>query len=260
MWGHTGQPQPWIRPPPTCGLASPHASSIRSGPRAFLPCAGALRERRLRHRGTPPRRGRSRRRPRQRPGASSPFPRSRAITGKLDLRVVYPPDGATIVARDSTFIFGSLGTGDAQLTVNGIDVPVLPNGAWLGWLPLPPRDNPRWSLVAARGTDTVRVTRRLVLPPGRPALSESGALAVDSATLRPGTREARLGTDLVRVALRAPRTAAVDWVAADGSRRPLRPPRQPRRRFVDVGHRRRGPAPRRPRGASWSRAVPTPSL
>ncbi len=158
------------------------------------------------------------------PLAFPPVPR---VTGKFDLRVVYPPDGATIVARDSTFIFGSLGTGDAQLTVNGVNVPVLPNGAWLGWLPLPPRDNPRWSLVAARGSDTVRVTRRLVLPPARPMLSESGPLAVDSASLRPGTREARLATDFVRVALRAPRSATVDWIAADGTRRALRPPANP---------------------------------
>lgn len=159
--------------------------------------------------------------------AAPTFPPIARVTGKLDLRVVYPPDGATIVARDSTFIFGSTGTGDARLTINGIDVTVLPNGAWLGWLPLPPRDRPQWNLVASRGSDTVRVSRRLALPTPRPALTESGPLVVDSASLRPGAREARLSTDLVRLALRAPRSANVTWVAADGTRRGLRPPANP---------------------------------
>ncbi len=59
-------------------------------------------------------------------GRAPSFPPLAPVTGSLVLRVVYPPDGATIAARDSTFIFGSVGSGDARLTINGIDVPVLP--------------------------------------------------------------------------------------------------------------------------------------
>ena len=149
------------------------------------------------------------------------FPPATPVRGAVSLRVVYPPDGATIVARDSTFIFGSVGTGDARLAINGIDVPVLPNGAWLGWLPLPPRDRPTWSLVATHGADTARLVRRMVFPAARPALPDDGPLRVDTASLRPGTREARLAGDLVRVSIRAPRNASVEWIAADGSRRSL---------------------------------------
>lgn len=59
------------------------------------------------------------------------------VDGPLDIRVVYPPAGARISVRDSTFIFGSTGTGDATLTINGATVPVSRNGAWLAFLPVP---------------------------------------------------------------------------------------------------------------------------
>lgn len=153
-----------------------------------------------------------------RPPAFPPMPR---VVGKLDLRVVYPPDRATIFARDSTFLFGSTGSGEARLAINGVDVPVHPNGSWLAWLPLPPRERAQWELVATQGADTVRLLRRLVLPAPRRVLSDSAPLVVDSASLRPMGREARRGSDLVRVAVRAPRNAAVHFVAADGSRRAL---------------------------------------
>jgi N-acetylmuramoyl-L-alanine amidase len=153
----------------------------------------------------------------ERPPTFPPIPRA---TGPLALRVVYPPDGATIVARDSTFIFGSVGTGDARLTINGLDVPVLPNGAWLGWLPLP-ADRATWSLVATRGADTLRLTRRLVLAPVRPVLGEDGPLRVDSSSVRPVAGEERLAGERIALRVRAPRNATVTWIAADGRRRAL---------------------------------------
>lgn len=156
------------------------------------------------------------------PAAPPRFPPIAPVTGPLVLRVVYPPDGATIVARDSTFIFGSVGSGDAHLTINGADVAVLPNGAWLGWLPLPPRDNPAWSLVATRGADTARLVRRMTFPTARPPLATDGPLRVDSSSLRPLPREGRLSADRVRISLRAPANASLRWIAADGSAHPLR--------------------------------------
>src|SRR5687768_14998237 len=59
------------------------------------------------------------------------------VDGPLDVRVVYPPAGARISVRDSTFIFGSTGTGDATLTINGATVEVARNGAFLAFLPVP---------------------------------------------------------------------------------------------------------------------------
>lgn len=153
-------------------------------------------------------------------GPPPSFPPIAPVVGPLALRVVYPPDGATIVARDSTVIFGSTGTGDARLRINGIDVPVLPNGAWLGWLPLP-ADRSTWSLVATRGADTARLVRRLVMPAPRPVLADDGPLRVDSASVRPAAGEARLTSERMRVTVRAPRSATVTWVGPEGTRRPL---------------------------------------
>jgi len=66
------------------------------------------------------------------PGAADPgvgLPPVPAADGPLDVRVVSPSPNQT-VPRDSTFVFGSVGSGRATLTVNGAPVQVAPNGAW----------------------------------------------------------------------------------------------------------------------------------
>lgn len=153
--------------------------------------------------------------------AAPHFPPMARATGPLALRVVYPPDGATIVARDSTFIFGSVGNGDARLTINGATVPVLPNGAWLAWLPLPSRENPTWSLEATTGSDTARLVRRMRFPPARPPLADTGEIALDGSALSPTRGEAWRSDDRVRVAIRAPANTIVRFVAADGRTYPM---------------------------------------
>ena len=59
------------------------------------------------------------------------------VTGPTRIVVQYPAEGATIEARDSTFLLGSVGTGDATFSINGRPVKVWPNGAWLAWVPIP---------------------------------------------------------------------------------------------------------------------------
>jgi N-acetylmuramoyl-L-alanine amidase len=66
--------------------------------------------------------------------AALPIP---SVTGPTHIVVQYPAEDATIDARDSTFLLGSAGTGDATLSINGQPVKVWPNGAWLAWVPLP---------------------------------------------------------------------------------------------------------------------------
>jgi len=63
------------------------------------------------------------------------------VTGPARIVVQYPAEGATIEARDSSFLLGSVGTGDATLSINGRPTKVWPNGAWLAWIPLPPPDS-----------------------------------------------------------------------------------------------------------------------
>ena len=72
--------------------------------------------------------------------------------GAPRIYLAYPPSGAVKPNADSTFIFGSVGNGDAQLTVNGIQVPVAPNGAFLTYLPVPEDDTYRFVAEAAGQT------------------------------------------------------------------------------------------------------------
>jgi len=88
--------------------------------------------------------------------------------------VVYPPTGGevatagtTIVvsadedyqiqSRDSTFVFGGVGNGAAELSVNGNLVPVHPKGGWIAWLPLTADSVAQFDIVAALGGDTARL-------------------------------------------------------------------------------------------------------
>lgn len=107
------------------------------------------------------------------PPANPRLPPVPSVTGPLAIRVLYPqhPD-ALIGARDSSFVFGSVGDGSAGLTVNGTLVPVWPNGAFLGWVAVPPVSDQAYDFVAYTTSDTTRlrfpVRTRAALPP-RPA-------------------------------------------------------------------------------------------
>src|SRR5690349_2988882 len=104
------------------------------------------------------------------------------VTGPLAPKVVYPTANALIQSRDSNFIFGSIGNGNASLTINGTPVHVWPNGAFLAWLPIPPADAPRYELVATLGADTARLTHdvRLLPPPPAADSAATDSLEADS--------------------------------------------------------------------------------
>jgi N-acetylmuramoyl-L-alanine amidase len=51
--------------------------------------------------------------------------------------MVYPPEGYVLAVRESTFVFGNVGNGDATLTINGAPVTVNPNGSFMAFLPVP---------------------------------------------------------------------------------------------------------------------------
>jgi N-acetylmuramoyl-L-alanine amidase len=143
------------------------------------------------------------------------------VEGRLDVHVVYPVANAQITSRDSNFIFGSVGNGRATLTIDGMPVPVQPNGSFLAWLPLPSPDQSRYELVAALGPDTSRVSHPVRLLPQRPLLSLTGLLSVDSNSVTPRQPLVLRDDDPVRVSVRAPANAAV-WVHADtGAWHPL---------------------------------------
>jgi N-acetylmuramoyl-L-alanine amidase len=108
---------------------------------------------------------------------AAPLPPIPDVRGPLAITVIYPKAGSVVTARDSNFIFGSVGSGDATLTINGYPVKVEANGAFLAWLPLPDTATARYDLVALRGADTARYTHPIAFPP-RPSAVDSADSAM----------------------------------------------------------------------------------
>jgi N-acetylmuramoyl-L-alanine amidase len=81
-----------------------------------------------------------------------------------EISVIYPLEGAKIGSSDSTFIFGSVSP-KSDLKINGYDVPVYTNGAFLAYLPLKPGDF-TFTLVAKNkaGSSTKKVKVKVPRP------------------------------------------------------------------------------------------------
>ena len=99
---------------------------------------------------------------------AAPLPAMPVVDGPIAIRVVYPQAGQTVTSRDSNFIFGSLGSGRATLSINGHPARVYPNGAFIAFIPNPPGPTPRYELVAERGGESVRATHSINYPAVRP--------------------------------------------------------------------------------------------
>ena len=111
------------------------------------------------------------------PAPARPLPPIPEVDGPLAIKVVYPTANQVVTSRDSNFIFGSIGSGRATLTVNGVPARVYPNGAFMVFLANPPGDTPAYQLVAARGADTARATHPIRYPPKPAALAAAVAPA-----------------------------------------------------------------------------------
>lgn len=99
------------------------------------------------------------------PPANPKLPPVPPVRGPLQITVVYPKPDQLLTARDSNFIFGSVGSGDAALAINGFPVPVWPNGAFMGWLPVPSDSASKYELVATNPGGSARLTLPVRLPP-----------------------------------------------------------------------------------------------
>ena len=147
-----------------------------------------------------------------------PLPPVPEVDGPLAIRVVYPRAESVVTSRDSNFIFGSIGSGRATLTINGAPARVYPNGAYMAFVVNPPADAPRYELVAARGADTARATH-VIRYPDRTVAAQP---AVDSARATPAKPEslptaradtiAALQARLDSLRLRLTRDEPVGWV------------------------------------------------
>ena len=95
----------------------------------------------------------------------------------LHVTVVYPAVTDIIQSYDSAFLFGSVrggSGGPVHLGINGQSLPVLPDGAWIAWLPLPEDTVARFLIAATGGPDssrfvyTARIAPQFRPPSGRP--------------------------------------------------------------------------------------------
>lgn len=135
------------------------------------------------------------------PAANPKLPPVPEVRGPIQISITYPRAGQLIAARDSNFIFGSVGSGDAGLEINGAPVPVWPNGSFMGWLPVPPDSAPQYEIVASNGSQFARIVHPVQLPPPPPP-------PVVPDTLRP---DSLIGDTLER----APVPVAPDTTPAD---------------------------------------------
>lgn len=124
-------------------------------------------------------------RPPQLPAPAEGLPPIPMVNGPLAIRVIYPAEGAPMSARDSNYMIGSVGNGNATLTINGHAATVYPNGAFMAFIRNPSPTMPQFNLVAAAGPDTARYTHNLRTPPVIAALPLEGRLIVDSTEFAP---------------------------------------------------------------------------
>jgi N-acetylmuramoyl-L-alanine amidase len=138
------------------------------------------------------------------------------VDGPLEIRVVHPTPQTVRPAVVSSFIYGSVGTGEATLEINGRSVEVHPNGAFLAFLPLPA--DGRWQLVARRGEETATTTVAYRTPPTpspAPAPATTAFAAPRSARVTGGADTLATGSEIAFG--RATPTAAYRWFFPRGA-------------------------------------------
>ncbi|MEO5739816.1 MAG: N-acetylmuramoyl-L-alanine amidase, partial [Vicinamibacterales bacterium] len=124
------------------------------------------------------------------PAVNPALPAVPHLAGPLQIKVVYPPADRLIQSKDSNFIFGNIGNGDAALTINGVPTAVWPNGAFMGWLANPPLTNPVYDIVAVTATDSARIQHPVKINP--PVVPSTVPVVPDTVLPMPGARYATL--------------------------------------------------------------------
>ena len=157
--------------------------------------------------------------PSQPPAVAAGLPPVPAVTGSLALSVVYPPAGSTVDVRDSTFLFGSAGTGAAEVRINGQAVRVWPNGSWLAWLRVPADTLMQFRIVATAGADSAVAIHELRRPSRFRA--PANGVWVDTTSFRPAGRVWWPADEPLPIAVRAAEGATVRLILPDGVVLPL---------------------------------------
>ncbi len=147
---------------------------------------------------------------------ANPLPPVPEVDGPLAIRVQYPRADAVVTSRDSNFIFGSIGSGKARLTVNGAPARVYANGAYMAYVVNPPADAPRYELVAVRGADTARATHTIRYPERAVAvvqvLDSARAVKPDSLPTSRADTIAALSARVDSLRMRLAQEEPIGWV------------------------------------------------
>jgi len=169
----------------------------------------------------------------------------------LHITVVYPAVTDIIQSYDSAFLFGSVrggSGGPVHLGINGQSVPVLPNGAWIAWLPLPEDTVARFLIAATGGGPdssrlvyTARIAPQFRPPSGRPVW-------IDTTSFTPAGTVALPVGEGIPLSVQAAPGASVRLLLPWGSSVPLVPDTLPaelpggiRAFVIDTAPRRRVP-------------------
>ena len=142
-------------------------------------------------------------------------------SGALAVDMVYPGEEHVMAARESTFVFGSVGNGDATLTINGAPVAVNPNGSFMAFLPVPA--DSAYTLHATLPTgQTSMAVRRVRFPARAVAPRPTPSTTVDTVgypqlvTLGNTNADALADTDAVTI-VRATAGGTYKWFLFPGT-------------------------------------------
>lgn len=156
------------------------------------------------------------------PAPQPATPEAIRAAAPFHVSVVYPKATDVVQSRDSTFLFGSVGRGDVTLTVNGAPVPVLPNGAWIAWVPLPDDSVADFRLVAVVAADTQELVLHARLAPRfRPPADRSAW--IDTTSFEPAGTMLWPAGEGVRLGVRATPGARLRLVTPSGTVVPFVP-------------------------------------
>jgi N-acetylmuramoyl-L-alanine amidase len=159
------------------------------------------------------------------PGPQPPAPQLPpipAVDGPLELRVSYPGANGLVSTRGNNFIFGSTGSGRAQLWINDREVEVQPNGGFLAFIPVPA--DGVYRLRATRGGETAALELPIRLPPAPPT---GDAPVIVSGSIYPSGAWVAEPGERIEVGFRGSAGGTAWLVLPDGSRLPLAPAADP---------------------------------
>jgi N-acetylmuramoyl-L-alanine amidase len=144
------------------------------------------------------------------------------LGGPEAIEIRYPPRGAS-VGTDSTFVFGALGDPSRAFAINGVPVPVEPNGAFLAYLAVPADGLYRFRAEAPGGGAPAELTWPIngARAPGDPPPPPADPSAAVVTAVSPSGYTLALAGEPVTFSARAPAGAALWLVLPDGRRQPM---------------------------------------